>query len=369
MSPIILSALKNSILITGLVMIMMLLIEYINIHTSGNSFRKLKDSSIKQIFIATLLGIIPGCVGGFAVVSLYTHRILSFGALVAMMIATSGDEAFFMLALIPKTAIILFIALFATAIIVGIVVDKFVKKEVAPFNSNHYQVHADCCSSHNHKKNSIFHNKIGSNLKNISKERALIILGILLFIAAIVMGLLEHDHTIQEQALHTHQGHSHATFDVFSERWVNLFFAGLSVVILLLTLKSNDHFIKEHLWNHVIRKHLKSIFLWTFGVLLVINFGMQFLHLEEWIAQNMYVMILLAVLVGLIPESGPHMVFITLFSTGIIPFSVLFASSIVQDGHAALPLLAESKRSFFKAKAINMAVGLIMGVTLHLFGL
>lgn len=369
MSTIIIDALKNSILITGLVMVMMLLIEYINIHTKGNSFRKLKNSSIKQVIIAAILGIIPGCVGGFAVVSLYTHKLLSFGALVAMMIATSGDEAFLLLAVIPKSAIILFLALFIIAVIVGIVTDKFVKTEVAPFNSDHYKIHEDCCSSHKHEQDSIFQNKIGTNLKHLSKERALIILGIVLFIAAIVMGLLEHDHAIHEQVLHSHEGHNHATFDFFSERWVNLFFAGLSVVILLLTLKSNEHFIKEHLWNHVILKHFKSIFLWTFGALIVINFGLQFLHLDEWIAQNMFVMILLAALVGLIPESGPHMIFITLFTGGIIPFSVLFTSSIVQDGHAALPLLAESKKSFFKAKAINMIIGIVMGVALHLFGL
>jgi hypothetical protein len=34
-----------------------------------------------------------------------------------------------------------------------------------------------------------------------------------------------------------------------------------------------------------------------------------------------------------------------------------------------LPLLAESKRSFFKAKLINMAIGLAAGVLLHLAGL
>ena len=80
-------------------------------------------------------------------------------------------------------------------------------------------------------------------------------------------------------------------------------------------------------------------------------------------------MILLAAAIGLIPESGPHMVFITLFAGGLIPFSVLFVSSMVQDGHTALPLLAESKGSFFKAKAVNFVVGLVLGLILHLFGI
>ena len=76
------------------------------------------------------------------------------------------------------------------------------------------------------------------------------------------------------------------------------------------------------------------------------------MNIESWIQQNVFIMILIAVLIGIIPESGPHIVFITLFAAGTVPFSVLLASSIVQDGHTTLPLLAESKKCFIKAKII-----------------
>ena len=78
--------LKNSILITGLVLIMMLMIEYFNIHTHGKWLYKLQGSKFKQVIVASILGMVPGCIGGFAAVSLYTHRLISFGALIAMMI-------------------------------------------------------------------------------------------------------------------------------------------------------------------------------------------------------------------------------------------------------------------------------------------
>ncbi|MDD4639156.1 MAG: putative manganese transporter, partial [Bacteroidales bacterium] len=84
---------------------------------------------------------------------------------------------------------------------------------------------------------------------------------------------------------------------------------------------------------------------------------------------NIFFMILIAALIGLIPESGPHMVFITLFAGGLIPFSVLFFSSLVQDGHTALPLLAESKKSFAKAKLINLTLGIVTGLILWSFGI
>ncbi|MBQ9529461.1 MAG: hypothetical protein IJR73_03790 [Bacteroidales bacterium] len=48
-------------------------------------------SRFGQVVLGGLLGVLPGCIGVFACVSLYGHGMLSFGALVAMMIASSGD--------------------------------------------------------------------------------------------------------------------------------------------------------------------------------------------------------------------------------------------------------------------------------------
>ncbi len=270
---IILDALKNSILITGLVMIMMLLIEYINIHSHGSTFRKLGNSPVKQVIMSAFLGLIPGCVGGFAVVSLYTHNIVSFGSLLAMMISSSGDEAFIMLAMIPKTAVVIFVSLLLLGIVAGIITDKIVASKNNKRSQGHFVLHEEhCCSP----GKTVFGSTIRENFRSVSKERVLIMAGIGIFIAAVVMGLLEHDHIGElEHAGHDHSVHDHSeqihtSFNIFSERWINLVFAGLSLFTLFLTAKANNHFIKEHLWDHVIKKHLKSIFLWTFFALAII---------------------------------------------------------------------------------------------------
>jgi hypothetical protein len=78
-------------------------------------------------------------------------------------------------------------------------------------------------------------------------------------------------------------------------------------------------------------------------------------------------MILLATAIGIIPESGPHMIFVTLFAAGVVPFPVLLASSISQDGHSSIPLLAESRKSFLWAKLINCAVAVAAGLVAMLF--
>ena len=96
-------------------------------------------------------------------------------------------------------------------------------------------------------------------------------------------------------------------------------------------------------------------------MLVLLGFVTEVFDISSWISANIPLMILMATLIGIIPESGPHLIFVTLFAAGVVPMPVLLASCISQDGHASLPLLAESKGAFLRAKAINCAVALIVG--------
>ena len=355
-----LDVLRNSFLITGLVIIMMLMIEFINIHSEGRFFTKLRQHRFGQVVLGAGLGIIPGCMGGFAAVSMYSHKLLSFGALIAMMIASSGDEAFVMLAMIPKEALILCAVLFGIAILTGWIVDLLSKKRIeAPSHcEDGFQLHEE-----EHHHGSINEKPSLKNLRHASAERIALLLGVVIFIIALAFGLLEHDHEHEHEAAETL---THV--NIFDEYWLNLFFAIVSLFVVWFIATVNEHIVKEHLWEHVIRKHFLSIFLWTFGALLVIELGLHYLDIESWINSNIPWMILLAVLVGIIPESGPHMLFVTLYATGVVPFSVLLASSISQDGHASLPLLAESKLGFAKAKIVNIMVAAFFGYICYFIG-
>ena len=418
-----LEVLRNAVLITGLVLIMMLMIEYCNIGSHGSLFARLKSSGINQVLIGTLLGLVPGCIGGFAAVSLFTHKLLSFGALTAMMIASSGDEAFVMLATMPLKALLLFAILGALAIVTGLVCDRYLFKEQNfAFCPDGYEIHKE----HDSSIASPFRlSSYKDALRRPSRERLLLLAGIALFVVALLRGFAghdhaghdhaghdhavhqeaalhqevalhedamlhqeaEHNHDLHEEAAHNHALHGHATHQeslqeiieerhlstftlhLLDEEWMNCLFAIMSIVTLLFTATAKEHFIKEHLWHHVIKRHLLSIFLWTLGGLAVCQIGVQYLNIEEWVSSNMIFVILLAVAVGIIPESGPHLVFVTLYLNGIVPFSVLLANSISQDGHTALPLLASSRKTFLKAKAVNIIIGAVVGILLYLSGL
>lgn len=77
---------------------------------------------------------------------------------------------------------------------------------------------------------------------------------------------------------------------------------------------------------------------------------------------------LIAVFMGIIPEFEPHMIFVMLYTRGMIPFSILLASSVVQDGHGMLPLLSYSVKDSILIKLFNIVFGIIIGLTFYLLG-
>ena len=79
-ADILLDALRAAVLITGMVVMMMLMIESLNISSGGRFFTRLRGSKFGQIVVSALLGWIPGCMGGFASVSLFFVRRVGFGA-------------------------------------------------------------------------------------------------------------------------------------------------------------------------------------------------------------------------------------------------------------------------------------------------
>jgi hypothetical protein len=327
---------QHALMITGFVFLMMLLIEYINVLTKGKWQSILKTNRWGNYILAALLGIIPGCLGAFAIVSLYAHRFVSLGTLVVAMIATSGDEAFVMLSMFPGRAALLFLFLFIISIIGGYITDLLFKNQnkLLEKADHELEIHdEDICQCFPGKE-------IFNHLKNISFQRALLITMMILFLVALLLGMIEpHDWN-----------------------WQKISFTVGASFALFVIVTVPDHFLDEHLWKHVIKEHFLRIFLWTFGALLLIHGLEEYLYIGQWIESNYYSVLIIALLVGIIPESGPHLIFVTLFAQGSIPFSILLASSIVQDGHGMLPLLAISKKAFLWVKLINLIVGLIVGL-------
>jgi len=348
--------LRNTLMITCFVLVIMLFIELINLFTQGSWSKWLGKYKPLQVVIATILGLIPGCFGGFAVVGMWTHGVISFGALVAAMISCVGDEAFVMLVQMPEKAFFLFGILLVIAIAIGLLIDKLGIKIKQPENMQHHLV------VHDHDDGSV-HNLFKNwktNIRQISFTRGLLITGLGLFILGMLTGFFNHEqhHTVHEVA-QTAKNSFRLPLD---EAWFNNIFLILALIVLVTFIFVDEHFLEHHLWKHIIKQHVPKIFLWTFAALLLIHLLINSVDMTIWVEKNQLWVLLFAVLIGVIPESGPHLVFISLFVGGSIPFSILLANSITQDGHSTLPLLAESKRGFLAVKLINVLIGLFAGL-------
>ena len=332
---VILGVLKHALMITSFVLVMMLLIEYINVQTRGSWQQALRKSRSGQILLGAVLGATPGCLGAFTVVSLYSHRSLSFGALVAAMIATSGDESFVLFSMVPAQAVWLTAILFLVALVAGWVTDALFKRQDRFLEREDHELEL-----HDEEVCHCFSpSGIARQLKAMTFPRALLIAIFGGFLFLLATGLL-----------------GGPVWD-----WKKITFALGGAFALFVVLSVPDHFLEQHLWEHVLKRHLLRVFLWTFGVLLAIHFLQGYIDIQAWIQENLFLVLVIAILIGIIPESGPHLIFATLFAQGTLPFAILLANSIVQDGHGTLPLLAVSRRAFLWLKLVNIAFGFLAG--------
>ncbi|UCC69114.1 MAG: arsenic efflux protein [Armatimonadota bacterium] len=273
--------LLDTVRILAIVFRLMVVVELAELKGGRGIRRVLTPRRSLQYVIASALGAIPGCVDAFLVVSFYKAGLVGFGALAAVMLSTAGDEAFVMLATIPRTALWIFGLCLVVGIAGGAVADGLVGRlRLRLCESCPAQVHAA---------------------------------------------------------------------DEAGFGW--------------------RHFLIEHVYGHILRKHLVSLFLWLFLTLLALRIADQHITLEALLPANQLLLVVLAALVGLVPESGPHLAFVLLFAKGLIPFSVLAASSVAQDGHGVLPLLAYSVKDAVYVKVFAAVVGLIIGLILMGLGL
>ena len=341
MTSIVIDNLKHALVITTFVFVMMLLVDYLNVATNGKMRSIVRGNRLRQYSIASLLGASPGCLGSFLNVSFYIHGLLSFGAVAGAMVATSGDEAFVMLSLFPGKALLLFVILFFLGIILARVTDFFADL----FGIKACQ-ECDLQKIHSTDEWNSAEQQDEQRIQKISWKRAVVVLGIIFIFTALLLGLLGPQ-------------------DWNWKRIVMLFLVAASMVVVGSV---QDHYLDEHIWKHLIVKHLWRVFLWTFGALLVVHIGLDYFNLDNFIESHLIYVLFISVLVGIVPESGPHMVFVMLFAQGSIPFSVLLASSIVQDGHGMLPLLSYTLRDSFYIKIFNLIYGLIIGLLLMAVG-
>ena len=66
--------------------------------------------------------------------------------------------------------------------------------------------------------------------------------------------------------------------------------------------QEKGHYFFEHIWKHLIKKHLLRIFLWTFGSLLIVHVISDNFDIEDFSTNYILLIMLIAALIGLLPD-------------------------------------------------------------------
>lgn len=340
--PEFLHVLVHALMISLFVFVMMMIVDYLNVLTRGKMSLIMHGGRFRQYTLASFLGATPGCLGAFMNVSFYVRGLISFGAVAGGMIATSGDESFVMFAMFPKTALILHVLLFILGIVFAGIIDKLIPLfKIKLCKECHLGlIHPE------DKECKCFDVGGWKNFPRIMLSRFALLLAIIIFLVLIGTGIIGPKAWGWERT------------SVFILLWVALF--------LISTVP--DHYLDHHIWRHIVKGHIWRVFLWTFFALLVIHIGLEHYNFSELVKTNLLGILVLSALVGIIPESGPHLIFVTMFAQGLIPFSILLTSSIVQDGHGMLPLLSYTIRDSLLIKVFNLIIGLGVGLLLFALG-
>ncbi len=127
--------LTETLQITFLIFFMMIAVELLELKFSQFIRKYFSEENSLKYIVSSFMGLLPGCAGTFIMDSFYMAGIVGFGSIVATMVATIGDEAFYLLSLAirPENSLSLsfvfslFGLLFVAGIVGGLVADKIVR--------------------------------------------------------------------------------------------------------------------------------------------------------------------------------------------------------------------------------------------------
>ncbi len=291
----------------------------------------MQSARVWQVPLAALLGVTPGCGGAVMVVAAYASGKVGFGALVAALIATMGDAAFLLMATKPEAAAVLLPVQFASAVVFGWAIDRFLKVDYRPVNG------AACKLAP----------QIGALRWRDLGYLALLAPALIIGIAGIAGHDLTHLAGIPVEPLAL---------------------AGMGLGLLIWAV-SPVKAMTNAADNPVTRTAEETAFIsvWVLGAFLIYAWAEAFagLDIAAALAGVAVFLPLIAAVVGLIPGCGPQIVVATLYINGAVPFSALVANSISNDGDALFPAIALAPRAAIMATVWSLLPALLIAYGFH----
>ena len=270
-----------------------------------------------EIPICSFLGAIPGCGGAIMVMSLFTRRVVSFGAILAALISTMGDAAFLLIASKPQAALIILPVTFLVGIISGYFVQPFTKNFLKTKNDHSLDL-----------------NELPKNKTSYKFYK----LWFVFLIPGIFLGLI-NAFNIELNFLFFGVD----TIQIFS------FFMALYCILLWVLNPLTDiqmASIHENSYRRVVDTTC-FVTVWvivSFVLYELINFSTNGKIFDSLILFGPFIP-LAAVLIGFIPGCGPQIMITSMYVSGQIPLSAQIGNAISNDGDALFPAIAISAKA------------------------
>ena len=385
---IVVTSMRDSFLaVTVFVAVMILFFSWLQYATSGRFVEYIQSHKKLQPVIGALMGLTPGCGGAIIMMPMYARGYVTYGTVVATLIATLGDSAFVLIgaAVADSSFIAPMIAVHVISFIVGVlwgyIVDMTGTTPSKPMGKFGPKVGEDLVPEPDDDTTLLedLPREVPEGIGyKILHQGYLFWWGITTigFIFAILLLVWSGQDPEYELKL----AYNPLTIDGFIT-WVGLLGTTLSVVLYVAqknwfaddteaTIGDKLHSMRETMVHAA--SETAFVTFWVMIAYLAFEFTMLFSGISE---QDMarhgdgLIAVVVAAIIGLIPGCGPQIIAITAYTKDMISFPALAANAISQDGDALFPLLVRHKAASLWATVHTTIPALITGIVLLVAGI
>ena len=390
---IVLTAMRNAFLaVTVFVAAMVLLFSWLQYLTAGRFVDWIRSSRRWQPLIGAMMGLTPGCGGAIIMMPMYARGYVTYGTVLATLIATLGDSAFVLLGAtiqdprLLEPVILVHLISFLAGVLWGYGADYLEITPSRPLGRLGFWSTNQAPEDNIEKVSS---DESGDIFSNFPREEPgslsyrIVHSGYRVWWAVTSVGLILGIMLIFWFAEDPNYSPEIA-WDISTRdgllTWIGIIGTTLSIILYLAsksffaddteaTIGDKLNSLDETLTHAA--SETAFVTFWVLSAYLVFEAIMSFGGISESdLASNGdgAMAVIIAASIGLIPGCGPQIIAITSYIEGLISFPALVANAISQDGDALFPLLVRHRTASLWATVHTLLPGLASGLILLWMG-
>ena len=377
--------------VTVFVAAMVLLFSWLQYITAGKFVDVIRANTRWQPVIGALMGITPGCGGAIVMMPMYARGYVTYGTVIATLIATLGDAAFVLIgaAVTDSSFIAPVIAVHVISFIVGIfwgyLVDDMNITPSNPLGKFGPTFEDNNLSRNTHESKNEVSREVFDDLGREDENGwgyFLLHQGYTIWWVVTALGLifavLLLVWTAQDAEFVLEIDYNPLTLHGFIT-WIGLIGSSLSVILYVSQRNwigdDTEASIGDKLYSMretMIHSASETAFVtfWVMSAYLIFEFSMLFSGMTEADLARYgdgFIAVIIASIIGLIPGCGPQIIAITAYTKDVISFPALAANAISQDGDALFPLLVRHRAASLWATVHTTIPALLVGIGLMVF--